>query len=147
MAIPASAQVEALGVPSLRVAFVNQDTGVLNTHGQQILGDAINFINGMSRAIPCNASGTNIITLTMLDTSPLILQYNDFDSFRFIAANTTTGLVTANVVTPQGALATLNVYKTNGSAQATTGDIVLDRFYELIYVDALNSGAGGFVLR
>jgi hypothetical protein len=50
-------------------------------------------------------------------------------------------------VTANGALATLNVYKTNGGAQATTNDVTSGRQYWLTYVDSLNSGAGGFVLR
>lgn len=147
MTIPAAAQVTPLDLPSLRIGFVDAKTGVLTTHGHQLLIDYVNYIQGSCRIIPCNASGTNAITLTMLGVSPLIQHYNDFDSFRFVAAATSTGAVTAFVQTPQGALATLNVYKTNGSAQAGLNDITVGLLYEVVYVDSLNSGAGGFVLR
>jgi hypothetical protein len=83
----------------------------------------------------------------MLAASPLVSQYADFDTFRFVADATSTGLLSAKVVTPQGTLATLNVYKTNGSAQATTGDVTINLQYDLTFVDSLNSGAGGLVLR
>ena len=83
----------------------------------------------------------------MLSNAPLVKQYADFDTFRFVATNTTTGSVTAQVVTPQGSLSTLNVYKANGSAGAGSGDITAGFQYDLTFVDSLNSGSGGFVLR
>ena len=102
----------------------------------------------MSRTIPCNAStASNLITLTLLPSQPQVNQYADFDQYGFIADVTSTGSVTAKVVTAQGTLATLNVYKTNGAAQAGTGDVVSGSQYFLAYVDSLNGGAGGFVLR
>jgi hypothetical protein len=145
--IPASAVVSPLVIPNKGIAFIDPKTGILTDHGYQVTNAIVGFLNGSNRVIPCNASGTNIITLTMLATSPLIKQYNDFDTYRAVAANTTTGLVTALVTTPQGSLTTLNVYKSNGSAQATTGDITAGLLYDFTYVDSLNSGAGGFVLR
>jgi hypothetical protein len=62
-----------------------------------------------------------------------------------------TGAITALVV-PNGpaattALGTLNVYKNNGGTAAGAGDITISRQYTLTYVDSLNAGAGGFVLR
>lgn len=105
------------------------------------------FVVGMNRIIPANASGTNLITLTLLNIQPLVTQYGDYDTFAFVAANTSTGLVTAQIITNNGTLATLKVYKTNGSAQATTGDVVQGLQYFLTYADSLNSNAGGFVLR
>lgn len=105
------------------------------------------FMVGMNRITPCNATGTNVITLTPLDASPLIEKYVDFESYRFIAADGSTGGVTATVVPKTGSLATLKVYKDNGSTQATAGDIVAGNLYELIYVDALDTAAGGFVLK
>lgn len=146
MTISSAATIQELLAPNLRTSFVDGN-GVLTTHGWQVLTNFMNYMQGTSRFIPCNATGTNVIALAMLQTSPLITKYNSFDTFQFTAAATTTGLVTANVVTPQGALATLNVYKTNGSAQATTGDIVIDQQYHLTYVDTFGGGAGGFVLR
>lgn len=146
MTIPASAMVPGLLVPNLRSVFVD-NKGVLTTHGQGVINGLINFVNGTNRNVPCNATGTNVITLTMLATAPLITKYNDFDTFRAVAAATTTGVVTAQVVTPQGSLATLKVFKSNGAAQATTGDITINLLYDFVYVDSLDTGTGGFVLR
>jgi hypothetical protein len=145
--IPAAAYVSPLVSPNKGISFIDQKTGILTDHGYQVMNAVVGFLNGSNRIIPCNASGTNVITLTMLTTSPLIKQYNDFDTFRAVAANTTTGLVTALVVTPQGALGTIKVFKTNGSAQATTGDITSGLLYDFTFVDSLDSGNGGFVLR
>jgi hypothetical protein len=146
MTIPASASVPSMLAPNLKTPFVD-DSGVLNTHGWQVLTNFLNFIQGTNRIVPCNASGTNVITLTMTPTAPLITQYNDFDTFRTVAAGTSTGSVTAKVVTPQGSLATIKVFKTNGSSQAGAGDITSGLLYDFTYVDSLDTGAGGFVLR
>ena len=146
MTIPAASQVDALLQPAQRIPFVDGN-GVLTNNGWQVLQGLYGFVNGTNRVIPCNASGTNIITLTMLAASPLVQGYRDYDTYRAVAANTTTGLVTALVATPQGNLATIPVYKNNGSAQATTGDITAGLLYDFTYVDALNGGNGGFVLR
>jgi len=144
--ISAAAQVPSLLQPQQRTPFVDSAT-LLTNNGWQTLQGTFGFINGMNRIIPCNASGTNIITLTMLDVSPLVQGYCAFDSYRAVAANTTTGSVTALVATPQGNLGTLKVYKLNGAAQAGTGDITSGLLYEFIYVDSFDSGNGGFVLR
>jgi len=144
--IPAAAQIPSLLQPAQRNPFVD-DTGLLTNNGWQVLQGTFGFVNGTCRTIPCNASGTNVITLTMLQVSPLVQGYYDFDTYRAVAANTTTGTVTASVVTPQGTLGTIKVFKSNGSAQATTGDIVSGLLYDFTYVDSLDGGNGGFVLR
>lgn len=146
MTIPAASQVQSLLQPQQRNQFVD-DTGLLTNNGWQTLQGMFGFINGTNRTVPCNASGTNIITLTMLDVSPLVQGYYDFDTYRAVAANTTTGTVTALVATPQGNLGTIKVFKSNGATQATTGDIVSGLLYDFTYVDSLDGGAGGFVLR
>jgi hypothetical protein len=146
MTIPAAFQVPSLSQPAQRIAFVD-DSQILTNNGWQVLAGMFNFINGTNRIIPCNAAGTNVITLTMLNVQPLVQGYYDFDTYRAVAANTTTGLVTASVVTSSGALAAVKVFKTNGSAQATTGDIVSGLLYDFTYVDSLDGGAGAFVLR
>lgn len=147
MSIPASVQIPAIQEANRSVQFVDKN-GMLTQNGFSVLDAVFNFVNGCSRQIPCNASTTsNVITLTMLATSPLVKQYSDFDVYQFIADATTTGSVTALVVTPQGSLATINVYKTNGATQAGSGDITSGRQYEFTFVDSLNSGNGGFVLR
>lgn len=103
---------------------------------------------GANRIIPCNATGTNVITLTPLyPVAPLIEGYRDFDRFTFVAANTSTGSITATVVPERGALATLKVYKDGGSTQAGSGDVVAGRIYDAVFNDALDGGAGGLVLK
>jgi hypothetical protein len=145
--IPATSYVASLVTPSMGIQFIDPKTGNLTQNGVQTLQALVGFVNVMNRIIPCNATGTNVITLTMLVTSPQVQQYNDFDTFRAVAANTTTGLVTALVATPSGNLGTINVYKNNGAAQATTGDITAGLLYDFTFCDSLNSGAGGLVLR
>ena len=119
----------------------------MTNNGWQVLQGMFGFINGTCRIIPCNASGTNVITLTMLQVSPLVQGYYDHDTYRAVAAATSTGTVTALVATPQGNLATLKVFKSNGAAQATTGDIVSGLLYDFTYVDSLDGNNGGFVVR
>ena len=146
MTIPAQFQVPSLLQPQQRNPLVD-DSGLLTNNGWQTLQGMFGFINGTNRTVPCIASGTNVITLTMLDTSPLVQGYYDYDTFRAVAANTTTGTVTALIATPQGNLGTIKVFKSNGATQATTGDITSGLLYDFTYVDSLDSGNGGFVLR
>lgn len=93
-------------------------------------------------AIPCAASGSNSITLTPLANTPTISSYVDLQpSFVFVAAQTSTGSVTANVSLVGGR----NVYKWNGFVQCGAGDIVAGGVYRLTPLAALNLGSGGFV--
>lgn len=142
---------DATGTPipktNTLVPVVDIQTGNLTEHGQQLFNSWYNFIVGMNRLIPCNASGTNVITLTPLASSPLLEGYKDYDAFLFVASGSSTASVTATVVPRTGALSTIKVYKTNGSAQAGNGDIVAGLFYVGFYVDSLDSGAGGMVLK
>jgi hypothetical protein len=101
----------------------------------------------MNRITPCNATGKNVITLTPLDASPLIEKYVDYEVYSFVAEQTSDGSVTMTVVPRDGALATLKAYKTNGAAQAGAGDIVAGSLYLAIYNDALDTAAGGFVIK
>lgn len=141
----------AIGTPISRpnglFPFTDKDTGCLTEHGLQLLSQYYNFMVGMNRTTPCNATGTDVITLTPLDASPLIEKYVDYEVFSFVAANTSGGSVTMTVVPRDGTLATLKAYKNNGSAQAGAGDVVAGSLYLAIYNDALDAGAGGFVLK
>ena len=148
MTIPTSAQATPITSPTGSVQFVNPQTGVLTGVGLIALQQMHDFVVNMSRLIPCNASTTsNVITLTMLSVQPAVAKYVDFDTYGFIADATSTGNLTAKVVTSSATLATLNVYKTNGSAQAGSSDVTSGLQYWATFVDSLNSGAGGFVLR
>lgn len=147
MTIPQSAQTHPIVAPSVGLQWVDE-RGNLTNNARIALQQMHAFIVSMSRVVPCNASTTsNVITLTLLSSQPQVDQYADFDQYGFIADATTSGPVTAKVVTAQGTLATLNVYKSNGSAQAGLNDITSGLQYFLTYVDSLNSAAGGFVLR
>lgn len=147
MSISADATGSPIKKPLGDFPFTDPDTGKLSEYGLQLLNTWYNFIVGMNRLIPCNAGGANIITLTPLTASPLIEKYTDYDVFTFVCLNNTSGPVTMTVVPKNGTLATLKVYKTNGSAQAGNGDITAGLLYFAIYNDALDSGAGGFVIK
>lgn len=146
MTISAAATGTPIPRPNQQLQFVDPKTGNLGDHGVQLLTAWYNFIVGMNRVTPCNATGTNFITLTPLDASPLIEGYRDYEIYGFVAENDSVVPVTATVTPKSGTLATLNVYKTDGT-EATLGDVVAGSFYFLIYVDSLDGGAGGFVLK
>jgi hypothetical protein len=93
-------------------------------------------------AVPCTAAGTNALTLTPIGSAPSFTSYQNFTSARFVAGASTTGAVTAQF----GALAALNVYLADGTTQASTGNIQSGHEYVLVFVQALNAGAGGFIL-
>lgn len=133
---------------------------MLTNVGFQMLQQAIEFISGTARQIPVSIAGTNALTLTLNPSGPQIgffgsntTGYYDFDVFSGVAAETSTGMVTAAVVTPNRpngsarTLGTLKVYVSNGATQATAGDLTQGRHYTFTYVDSLDSNAGGFVLR
>lgn len=148
MAIATAAQQTPITTPNANLQFTDKD-GKLTPNGKLAIQQLHSFVVNMARNMPTNAvttSGT-ALTLTPLQVAPLITQYAEGDQYHFVADANSTGNVTANVALPTGTLATINVYKTNGSAQATSGDITAGLQYWLTYVSSLNSGAGGFVIR
>jgi hypothetical protein len=147
MTISTAATPTPISKPNGVFPIVDIKTGCLTEHGLQLMSQYHNFIVAMNRLIPCNAGGTNTILLTPLDASPLVEKYNDHEIFTFAAADTSTGAVTITVVTPNGNLAAVKAYVSNGATQANTGDIVNGRLYLAIYNDALDAGAGGFVIK
>lgn len=147
MTIAAASQPSPTVAPRQSIQFVDTQTGLLTQPGIQFLQQLYQFITCTNRLIPCNATGANLITLTMLQVQPAVSQYVSHDTYSAVAQNTTSGPVTAQVVTQNGSLGVLNVYKSNGSTQATTGDIVAGLHYLFTFVDTLNSGNGGLVLR
>ncbi len=130
-----------------QMQIVDTSTGLLTDYGVQTFNEWYNFIVGMNRITPCNATGKNLITLTPLTASPLINNYVDYEVYSFVAEQTSDGSVTATVVPRTGTLATIKVFKTGGAAQAGAGDVVAASLYLAIYNDALDSGAGGLVLK
>jgi hypothetical protein len=147
MSISAAATGTPIQKPNGVFPFVDVTTGCLSEHGLQMLSQYYNFIVGMNRLTPCNASGTNVVTLTPLTASPLIEKYVDFEVFTFVAANSSSASVTMTVVPKSGTLATLKAFKSSGATQAGSGDLVAGSLYLAIYNDALDAGAGGFVIK
>lgn len=147
MSISDDATGTPLSKPNGLFPFIDLQTGCLSEHGLGLLTQYYNFIVGMNRLTPCNAIGKNVITLTPLSASPLIEKYVDYEVFTFVATQTSDASVTMTVVPKNGSLATLKAYKTNGAAQAGSGDIVGGSLYFAIYNDALDSAVGGFVVK
>lgn len=83
--------------------------------------------------------GTNTLTFTPGANQPAVGAYVNNSRFDFVAVATSTGAVTLQV----NALSPLPVYKPGGS-QATTGDVVNGSYYEVVFLQALNTGVGGF---
>jgi len=93
-------------------------------------------------SIPCTATGQNAITLVPGPNTPTISSYPDLaPSFVFAAAQTSNGAVTISA----GA-GFRNAYKWNGAVQCGSGDIVAGAVYRATPLQALNAGAGGFVV-
>jgi len=118
MTISTAGTISPLSRINGEVPFVDITTGKLTEYGVQTLNGWYNHFNGMNRVIPCNASGQNLITLTPLTASPLIDKYNDYEVFAFVAADTSTGSVTATVVPRKGTLATLTLLRRRGDGRA-----------------------------
>lgn len=147
MVAPA-AQATSILPPNAQIPFINPQNGLLTNPALQVLQQIQTLINGLTPPIGCTATfASNKYTLTPLSIAPNVPSYLFSQAFMFVAPASSTGLVTATVVPAKGVLATLKVFKTNGSAQATAGDITINLFYLLYYVDSLDSGNGGFVLK
>jgi len=144
MSISAAAQGHPIVTINPGLPFVTSQ-GFLSNNARIALQQIHNFVVSTNRTIPCNATGTDLITLTLLPSQPTVDQYISYESFAFTAENDSTAAVTARVVTATGALATLKVYKSDG-VQADSGDIKADALYWFSYNDALDSGDGGFVI-
>ena len=97
-----------------------------------------NVASGME--LPCTASGTNAISLTPLVNFPSLSGYNELGGYRFVAVNTSTGLVTLQY----NGLGFLPVYHADGVTQANIGDFVINQQYIVTFHQALNAGGGGF---
>lgn len=113
--------------------------------GNQPLGLFDQMFNQVAQviAIPCNATGQNAISLTPIGNNPTLASgYTELCGFRFRAAQTSTGGLTA-ALTP---FAFLPIYLSDGLTQAGVGNIQATQEYVLIFSAALNGGAGGFFL-
>ena len=148
MSIPSAFRPTPITPLEWDVPIVDPQTGYATQEFILAYENLRNYVSGSNRVIPCSAvTSSNFITLTPNDNAPLIEGYIDYEIFVFTADASTTAAVTATVVPVTGTLATLNVYASDGGAQAGNGDIVADRVYMLIFADHLNSNAGGLVLK
>src|SRR5216684_5393920 len=94
-------------------------------------------------SIPCAAAGQNTIALTPFTNTPTVSSYPDLaPSFVFAAAQTSNGSVTINV----NLVGARNAYKWNGQQLCGAGDIIAGNVYRATPLQALNAGAGGFVV-
>jgi len=94
-------------------------------------------------SIPCAAAGQNTISLTPFTNTPTVVSYTDLaPSFVFAAAQTSNGSVQINA----NLIGARNAYKWNGSVQCGANDIVAGFVYRATPLQALNGGAGGFVV-
>src|ERR1700719_1391290 len=94
-------------------------------------------------SIPCAAAGQNVISLTPFSVTPTVSIYPDLaPSFVFAAAQTSNGSVQINAAL----VGARNAYKWNGQQQCGSGDIVAGMVYRATPLQALNAGAGGFVV-
>lgn len=142
----ASAMTPSATPPNPTIDFTDKK-GVLTSTGLSIMQKIRQSINGLTPTISCTCTNVgNVYTLTPFPIAPQLLNYYSYWSFAFVAPATSTGAVTATIIPTTGALATLPVLKTHGSAPASTSDLTINLFYVMYYVDTLNSGNGAFVI-
>jgi len=103
--------------------------------------DTMYNICGNQGNIGCTAAGTNAITLTPNTNQFLPAAYVNFQMATFVAGATSTGVVTIQI----GALGFVNLYNANG-VQSNANDIASGTLYTVVFNQALNSGAGGFII-
>lgn len=135
------AQSTAPNSPRLSGPFVDRD-GRLSRDGLAIMESMWRQVAAGYVVVPCEASGTNAITLTPIMHDEGGATYADHMVFAAVAAATSTGAVTAAV----GDLDALKVYKEAGATQAGSGDVVAASLYFFAYNAALDAAAGGLVL-
>ncbi len=124
-----------MGLPFIFANVTELDTPALDSNFNAL---------GALTIIPCTAVGTNAITLSPVAGAPTISAYsNNAPIFGFQAAASTT---TSPVQLQVGGLGLLNVYKANGAALIGANDFLIGLTYYVAFVQALNSGAGGWVL-
>ena len=123
--------------------IIDPKTGRLTDFGFSVVDQIWRQIAAGFVIVPCTATGTNAIVLTptLHKEGGLILA--NHMAFSFEAVATSTGLVTVQVASQTA----LKGYKTNGSAQATTNDVVDGSLYLALYLSTLDGGVGGFVLK
>lgn len=129
--------------PQRALQFVDSRTGLLTEFGFNILDQIWRQVAAGYVTVPCTAAGTNVIVLTPRLHKEGSAAIADNMGFSFRAGATSTGDVTLGV----GAQTPVKAYKDAGATQATTGDVVNGSFYVAYFVQALDAGAGAYVLK
>jgi len=104
------------------------------------LFDTMFNVVGSMGVVACTATGTNTIALAPKTNMPTVSAYANYQAFGFVAANTTSGLVTINI----NGVGALNAYASDGATQLASGALVAGAYYVFVYNSALNSAVGGF---
>lgn len=118
--------------------------GRLTPNGLEVVRQMWRQISAGFTIVPCSAAfASNVYTLTPTLHEEGGRTYGFGMGWIFEAPSSSTGSVTAGI----GTLTALKVYKTDGAAQAGSGDIVANSMYLLFYSANLDSGAGGLVMK
>lgn len=133
-----------------------QDTPLVDPGSGKPSQQGYSFLHGLWRQnaaghcmVPCLASTSvaNLITLRPKMHEEGASAYGDYMTFIFVADASSTGPVTAKLVSTTRSLSTLKVYISGGATQADVNDVLITRLYFLTYNSALDAAAGGFVLK
>src|SRR5258708_1490642 len=107
----------------------------------QLDGD-LNAVGAMA-VTQCTSAGTNAITLTPLANQPSITGYVNGQLFSFVPTATSTGAVTAQI----NALPFVQVFLPSAVQAGTgAGNLIVGNPYLVMFLSALNGGAGGFIV-
>lgn len=140
---------QPIGPTALRheTAFIDPRSGRLSDHGKMFLEQMWRQLSAGFPIVPVTITGTNDLTLTPTLGGEGAASYGNYMAWVGVAANTSTGAVTGHVASDSKTLATVKIYKTAGAAQAGAGDLVAGSLYLFIYNSALDTSAGGLVLK
>lgn len=127
--------------------WVDPRTGRLTDHGSLVMEQLHRQLVAGFVTVPVTITGKNVLTLTPTLNAEGARSYGNYMAWAGVAAQTSDGAVTALVTDGRNPLTTIKVYKTAGAAQAGAGDLVANSFYVFFYNSALDTGAGGFVLK
>lgn len=142
------AQVQAPDVFRQGNQIVDPRTGMPTSAFADYLNQLWNQLAAGLPPVPCLVEiSANLITLTPKLHENGGQAYLDNLIFMDRANGGSTAAVTARVKSPTGYLATVNVYLANGVTQAGNLDVAANAFYFFCFVQALNGGAGGLILK
>lgn len=121
-------------------AVLSQFASLTNPTLPNLDADFVGVANTL--VVPCTVTGTNSLALTPIPSTVTVSAYTTGDQYTFVAAATSTGVMTAQV----SGLGFLKIFTAGGTTQASTGDVKTGQFYQIAYQSTLDTGAGGFVI-